>query len=193
MKKLSLALIALSLSVVSIGQTAKKTTKPKKTVAKTEKKVEKKDVVVEEKVVTSKMEKGGLTWYTDLAEAQAAAQKAGKPLMLFFTGSDWCYWCKKLDGEVFSKPEFKSWSDGEVIMLLVDFPRSTPLSDAQKTQNMKLQQQFAIQGYPTVVFTKVEGEKGSYTLNKTGQTGYVAGGPTEWLKTANIGIGKASE
>ncbi len=187
MKKLSLAIIALSLSVVCIGQTTKKTTKTKKTVAKTEKKVEKKEVAVTEKVATSKMEKGGLTWYTDLAEASAAAQKASKPLMLFFTGSDWCGWCKRLEADVFSKPEFKTWSDGEVIMLVVDFPRASILSEAQKAQNMKLQQKFSIQGYPTIVFSKVEGD--NFNLTEMGRSGYMANA-AEWIKNANTSIGK---
>ncbi|MFN5983230.1 MAG: thioredoxin family protein [Fluviicola sp.] len=184
MKKLSLALIALSLSLVSIGQTAKKTTKTKKTTPKTEKKVEKTETVAKVE------ETAGLKWYTDLNEAQAAAKKSGKPLMLFFTGSDWCGWCKRLDAEVFSKPEFKTWSDKEVIMLVVDFPRASILSEAQKTQNMKLQQQFAIRGYPTIVFANVSGESDQMALAEKGRTGYLAGGPATWIANANTLIGK---
>lgn len=178
MKKLSLALIAISLSLVSIGQTAKKTTKAKKTTPKTEKIVEK---------PTSKIEKAGLTWYTDLAEASELAKKENKTLMLFFTGSDWCGWCKRLEADVFTKPEFKEWSDKEVIMLVLDFPRASILSEAQKTQNMKLQQQFAIRGYPTVVLTKVDKE--NLNLTELGRTGWMGSAP-EWVKNANSILGK---
>jgi protein disulfide-isomerase len=34
-------------------------------------------------------QKEQLTWYTDLNEASKISAKTNKPLMLFFTGSDW--------------------------------------------------------------------------------------------------------
>jgi protein disulfide-isomerase len=34
-------------------------------------------------------QKTALTWYTDINEASAIAKKENKPMMLFFTGSDW--------------------------------------------------------------------------------------------------------
>ena len=40
------------------------------------------------------------------AEMQAAMAKAkneDKLLVMNFTGSDWCIWCKRLEGEVFSE------------------------------------------------------------------------------------------
>ena len=36
----------------------------------------------------------GLTWYTDIMKANEVSQASGKPLFAFFTGSDWCGWCK---------------------------------------------------------------------------------------------------
>ena len=42
-----------------------------------------------------------LTWHTDMEKAIAIATKENKKMLLFFTGSDWCGWCKKLQNEVF--------------------------------------------------------------------------------------------
>ena len=42
-----------------------------------------------------------IKWYTDMNESINLSLKTGKPLLLFFTGSDWCGWCKKLQREVF--------------------------------------------------------------------------------------------
>lgn len=40
-------------------------------------------------------------WQTDMNKAIELAQKSKKPLFLFFTGSDWCGWCIRLQKEVF--------------------------------------------------------------------------------------------
>ena len=34
--------------------------------------------------------------------------------MLFFTGSDWCGWCMRLQREVFLTPEFTKWAKDNV-------------------------------------------------------------------------------
>ena len=51
-----------------------------------------------------------LVWHTDVNKAINISVQTGKPLFFFFTGSDWCGWCKKLVREVFVKPEFKKWA-----------------------------------------------------------------------------------
>jgi thiol-disulfide isomerase/thioredoxin len=47
-----------------------------------------------------------LVWYTSLTEASTVSLKTGKPIFAFFTGSDWCGWCMKLQAAVFSKDAF---------------------------------------------------------------------------------------
>jgi protein disulfide-isomerase len=37
-----------------------------------------------------------LKWHTNVKEAIAIGNKEHKPLMMFFTGSDWCGWCIRL-------------------------------------------------------------------------------------------------
>ena len=39
----------------------------------------------------------GEVWMTDFAAAKIKAAADQKPLLLDFTGSDWCGWCIKLD------------------------------------------------------------------------------------------------
>ena len=45
-------------------------------------------------------------WYINAEKAFADAKKNNKSVLMNFTGSDWCGWCIKLEGEVFSKPAF---------------------------------------------------------------------------------------
>ena len=47
-----------------------------------------------------------LVWHTDVNKAVDISAKTKKPLLLFFTGSDWCGWCIKLQKEVMKTPEF---------------------------------------------------------------------------------------
>ena len=48
----------------------------------------------------------GLKWYSDINQAIEVSRQEQKPLFLFFTGSDWCGWCVRLQNEVFKTPDF---------------------------------------------------------------------------------------
>ena len=131
-----------------------------------------------------------LPWQTDMKKAIAISKSENKPLFLFFTGSDWCGWCIRLQNEVFKTPEFIEWSK-KVVLVDLDFPRSKPQDEAIKMQNQQLAQIFAVRGYPTVWFAKeVKGADGNPILEQLGSTGYVAGGPKAWIDIANPIIAK---
>lgn len=127
-----------------------------------------------------------LKWHTNIKDAIAVSTKEKKPLMLFFTGSDWCGWCIRLQKEVLLTPEFIKWAKSTVVLVELDYPRRTAQATDIKQQNAELQQVFGIQGFPTVFFTNVVKEKdGRLNFKAIGKTGYVAGGPTAWLAEAN--------
>jgi len=125
-----------------------------------------------------------LTWQTDINKAIELSTKSKKPLMLFFTGSDWCGWCIKLQKEVFQKPEFVEWSK-KVILVELDFPKKTQLEASLKQQNDQLQQIFQVQGFPTIWFVSPQKNGTQINLQQLGKTGYVAGGPEKWLEAVN--------
>ncbi len=126
-----------------------------------------------------------LTWHTDLNKAIDIANKEDKPLFLFFTGSDWCGWCIRLQKEVFKTPEFVKWAKEKVVLVELDYPRKSNQSDAVKTQNAQLQQFFKVQGYPTVWFAKATKANGKINFEQLGSSGYVAGGPSVWISGAD--------
>jgi protein disulfide-isomerase len=125
-----------------------------------------------------------LKWQTDINKAIELSTKSKKPLMLFFTGSDWCGWCIKLQKEVFQKPEFVEWSKN-VILVELDYPRKTQLEASLKQQNDQLQQIFQVQGFPTVWFVNPQKNGTQINLQQLGKTGYVAGGPEKWVEAVN--------
>jgi protein disulfide-isomerase len=132
----------------------------------------------------------GLTWYDNINKAIEVSKEEQKPLMLFFTGSDWCGWCHRLQAEVFNTPDFTTWAKGKVVLVELDFPRRKQLPAEIQRQNMELQQLFQPRGYPTVYIVKPTDIDGKTNFEPLGQTGYVAGGPSKWLEGANQMIAK---
>ena len=92
----------------------------------------------------------GPKWYTDLDEAKAVAVKENKPLLVDFTGSDWCGYCIKLHAEVFDKPEFEAFAKNYVLVEL-DFPSKKPQPAEEKAKNKATQTKFGVSGFPTVL------------------------------------------
>jgi thioredoxin-related protein len=125
-----------------------------------------------------------LKWETNVQTASELSIKTKKPLLLFFTGSDWCGWCIRLQNEVLKTPEFLAWAKDNVILVELDFPRRSPQQPDIQQQNMQMQQMFEVRGYPTVWFANPSKKDGKFTLDKLGSTGYVAGGPSKWLDGA---------
>lgn len=114
-------------------------------------------------------------WLTDLPTALNKAAAQHKFVLLDFTGSDWCGWCKKLKGEVFDQPEFIAFANDNLVLVEVDFPRQKQLSAAQKEANDALAQTYKIQGYPTVILL-------DSASKQVGETGYKAGGPKVYIE-----------
>lgn len=121
----------------------------------------------------------GLHWFTDYPAAVAEATKLKRPLLLDFTGSDWCGWCIKLKKEVFNTPEFAAWAAQKVVLVEVDFPQGHSLSDAEQKQNDALAKQYNIEGFPTIMLLDASGKK------QLGSLGYEAGGPAVWTAKAD--------
>jgi thioredoxin-related protein len=114
---------------------------------------------------------GDLTWLDNIPQAVDQAKRENKTLLLDFTGSDWCGWCKKLVADTFSKPEFIDYAAKNLVMVEVDFPMHKPQDAAVKEANKALKEKYKVSGYPTLVALKPDGT----VLWK--QTGYLAGGP----------------
>lgn len=132
-----------------------------------------------------------LVWHNDINKAMEVSKKTKKPMLLFFTGSDWCGWCMRLQKEVLKTPEFAAWAKENVVLVELDYPRRTPQIPEIQKQNMELQQTFQVQGYPTVWFVNAAKKDGKVNFEKLGSTGYVAGGPSAWLDGANKIIKKS--
>jgi thioredoxin-related protein len=119
-------------------------------------------------------QKNGLKWYTDINEVCKLSNKTKKPVFAFFTGSDWCGWCHRMQDNVFAKPGFRAWAKKNVILMELDFPRMKKLPDTLANQNNSLQQFFKVQGFPTVWIFNIIKDKATNKFNITalGSLGY---------------------
>jgi len=125
-----------------------------------------------------------LTWHTDVNKAINLSLKSEKPLFFFFTGSDWCGWCKRLVAEVFEKEEFKNWARKNIILVELDFPKKIAISEKVRKQNDELRQMFGVRGYPTGWFITPEPVDSQINFKKLGSQGYVRGGANAWISGA---------
>ena len=89
-----------------------------------------------------------VTWLTDLDAAKAKGIKENKPVLVDFTGSDWCPPCKQLHKVVFESAEFAAVASKYVLVEL-DYPKAKPQSEEVKAKNREWQQKFGISGFPT--------------------------------------------
>jgi protein disulfide-isomerase len=123
-------------------------------------------------------------WHTEIAKARRLAQAQGKPMLLDFTGSDWCGWCMKLDREIFASPEFNDHAAKHLVLVKVDFPHRRELPAGEREQNERLAAEFGVQGFPTLVVLDASG-------HPLDTLGYLRGGPEPFLaKLAEVTQGK---
>jgi len=114
-------------------------------------------------------------WLDDYEAAKTQARETGRPILINFSGSDWCGWCIRLDEEVLEKPEFKSFAADNLILFVADFPRQMKLPEATAIQNRALAQKFGVRGFPTILLVEADG-------TTIARTGYQAGGADAYVE-----------
>lgn len=116
-----------------------------------------------------------LKWNGNLEKAIEQAKKENKAVLVNFTGSDWCIWCKRLSAEVFQQKEFKDYADKSLVLVMLDFPKDIEQTQETKEYNNKLAQKYGIQGFPTILLIDGQGKL-------VAQTGYQPGGAAKYVE-----------
>lgn len=79
-----------------------------------------------------------LGWLTNLEKAQKISKKTGKPILMYFTGSDWCAPCKMLKEDFFYTKEFEE-NASNFVLVMIDKPRRIDIiSEKQMKYNDNL-------------------------------------------------------
>ena len=98
-------------------------------------------------------------WTMDYDAAVKLAGEKKLPLMLNFTGSDWCGWCKLMDKGVFAQDEWKKFAAKNVLLVTLDFPKDKNIvPEKYVSRNKELQKQFGVRGFPTYVVLDSDGK-----------------------------------
>jgi thioredoxin-related protein len=116
-----------------------------------------------------------LVWNNNLEKAVAIAKKENKAILINFSGSDWCKWCKRLNAEVFSQKEFINYAKKNLVLVNIDFPQYTQQDPKVESYNREVAQMFRVQGFPTVVVIDKNQKLAAYT-------GYQQGGAQNYVK-----------
>ena len=120
---------------------------------------------------TNSTEEPKKIWFTNVSEAIEESKVSGKPIFAFFTGKEWCSWCKKLEQQVLSKEGFISYAKENLVLLELDFPRG---KRNLPQKQIELARKFNIKGYPTVILMDA-------STNKIAKTGYEAMSPEQYV------------
>ncbi|MDG2214913.1 MAG: redoxin domain-containing protein, partial [Verrucomicrobiota bacterium] len=99
-------------------------------------------------------------WLVDFAKAKARSVKEGKPILMEFTGSDWCPPCKALHKNVLTSDVFKKQMPGKFILLKLDNRRDkTGQTPEEIAQYKKLSSEYEVRGVPTIVIADAKGKE----------------------------------
>lgn len=98
-------------------------------------------------------------WQTDFEKATIAAKEQHRPILLYFSGSDWCGPCMRLRKEIFESPAFIAMADSSLVLVNADFPRNrkNQLEKSLQQQNDHLASQYNEAGkFPLTVLIDAE-------------------------------------
>ncbi len=117
-------------------------------------------------------------WLPDFDAALSQSAKDGKPLILVFSGSDWCAPCIKLDKSIWQSNTFREYASDNYILYKADFPRKkkNQLSAEVLGKNKELAARYNSKGYfPLVLVLDKEGQV-------LGKMGYERVGPKRYIE-----------
>jgi thioredoxin-related protein len=106
------------------------------------------------------LQAGEIKWLDDFGKAKELAAESKRPILMLFSGSDWCPWCIKLEEEVLSVKEVKDFIGANTVPMLVDYPREKRLQPGVARQNEKLGAMYNEErGLPSVFLVDKDGKK----------------------------------
>lgn len=109
------------------------------------------------------------SWTQDFEAAKKESKERNLPMMLDFTGSDWCGWCVLMDKKVFAEKAWDEWAATNLVCVTVDFPNDeSKITSKTRGQNEELLKRFGVRGFPTFVMLSPGGGK---EIGRTGCPG----------------------
>ncbi|MEO9571518.1 MAG: thioredoxin family protein [Polaribacter sp.] len=121
------------------------------------------DISNAQDLVTEFADTFSVNWETNYKKALKKSKKEKKPVLIYFTGSDWCGPCKVLDKKLFHTEKFKAIADKDLILYEADTPRNKDIVSPEKLEiTNDLKRKFKIHSFPTLVFVNHKGKMIGY-------------------------------
>jgi protein disulfide-isomerase len=98
-------------------------------------------------------------WIEDFALAQTIAAQQNRYVFVDFTSMDSSDWCQKLQSEILDTEEFTSYARKNLVLVRIDFPRTTTQPQGLRDQNQTLAELYGVRGFPTVIVLNPLGQK----------------------------------
>ena len=98
-------------------------------------------------------------WTTDIEAAIAQARREKKAVLLLFTGSDWCGYCKQLKSQTLDSGKFRRFAKNNLVPVYFDFPRKNRPDEKQMAIQNEWAKKFDVKGYPTTVILNGTGRQ----------------------------------
>jgi thioredoxin-related protein len=120
-------------------------------------------------------------WKTNFELVKKEAASQSKPVVLVFSGSDWCAPCIKLDKSIWQSAEFKEYAASNLILERADFPKKkqNQLDPNLQKQNDGLAERYNKEGvFPLVVVLDSKG-------TVLGKASYKNVSPNEYIALLN--------
>lgn len=98
-------------------------------------------------------------WETDWSKALEKAGKSGQPVLVDFTGSDWCPGCIYLRKNIFDTDAFAKYAeDNNFVLVELDFPRTEgKMPPEQLKFHEELMRRYGISVFPSVLLMEGNG------------------------------------
>lgn len=98
-------------------------------------------------------------WTMDLAAAEKLAADKKLPILLNFSGSDWCGWCQLMEKNVFSDKIWKDYARSNLVMVVLDFPKDKKaVPEKYVKRNAELKDKYRVEGFPTFIMLDDDGQ-----------------------------------
>lgn len=117
---------------------------------------------------------GAVEWLTNVESAQKLAAEQGKAVLVDFTGTDWCVYCREMHSKVLDTPEFEAYAAPKFICVEMDLPHKPLLTKAQLEYNRGIVKRYGVTGYPTLLVLNTEGEVTGGFIGGKAELGYVS-------------------
>jgi len=99
-----------------------------------------------------------IVWIENVEQAKAEAIEKDLPILLLYTATSWCGYCRKLDDQLLTQDEFKAYASENLVLLLSDHS-DREKGKKWKEKNKELLESCPVGGFPHMYLLTSDAKK----------------------------------